>query len=74
MPDTGHVAQHWAKEIVKRLEAGALSYSAETAKILKAYFANRIALEAEFVAALEAGQCRDYQHFMHTRLDRFYRL
>jgi glycosyltransferase involved in cell wall biosynthesis len=74
MPDTGHVAQYWAQAILDKLVEDSLPFSIPARETLKAYFYNRICIEKDFIAATEAGECKDYQEFMHGRLDLFYNL
>ncbi|MBN8532416.1 MAG: glycosyltransferase family 2 protein, partial [Alphaproteobacteria bacterium] len=64
-----------AGAILASLEAGAPAFkNPAIAATLKRFLEGRLALEERFEAALHAGECVDYQDFMHQNLALFHRL
>lgn len=75
-PGTGEEYLAWADELARRLEQGeSLGLrNATSREVLRRFLRSRHAIEQEFVQALVAGICRDYQSFIRLRLDAFYTL
>ncbi len=74
-PETAQEFKEWAQRILEDLKNKHFYFTnPATVPILEAYFKSRMHIESRYMQALEAGECKDYRHFMQENLELFYQL